>query len=115
MHATNSNPSGIPTPRPTAKASELFDFVAVGVEEEAALDDAVPALTVTVALAAAVEVLEALGSASPTPSCLLPGSWVSRRRMLKEGRVKLEEQSLLRSHSQTPLAGQGNMFMAVLR
>ena len=87
-------------------------------EEEAALDAAVPAVTVTVApaaVAAAEEVLEALGSASPMPSCLLPGSWVSRRRMPKLGRVKLEEQSLLRSHSQTPDAGQGNIFMAVLR
>ncbi len=116
MHATSSNPSGIPTPRPTASASEFFDFVAVGVQEEAALDGTVPAVTVTVAPAAvAVEVLEALGSASPMPSFLLPGSWVSRRRMPKLGRVKLEEQSPLRSHSQTPDAGQGNMFMAVLR
>ena len=115
MHATNNNPSGIPTPRPTASASDLFDFVTAGVEEEAALDGVVLAVTVTVAPAAAIEVLEALGSASPMPSCLLPGSWVSRRRMAKEGRVKLEEQSPLRSHSHTPDAGQGNMFMAVLR
>ncbi len=107
----------MPTPRPTASASdEFFDFVAVGVEVEAALDGTVPAVTVAVGPAAvAVEVLEVLGSASPIPSCLLPGSWVSRRRMPKLGRVKLEEQSPLRSHSHTPTAGQGNMFMAVLR
>lgn len=72
-----------------ANASDFFTFVAVGVEDEAALDGAVPAVTVIVALAAAAEVLEALGSASPMPPCLLPGSWESRRRMPKLGRVKL--------------------------
>lgn len=115
MHATNNNPSGIPTPRPTASAFDFFDFVTVGVEGEAALDGAVPAVTVTVAPAATAEVLEALGSASPMPSRLLPGSWESRRRMPKLGRVKLETQLPLRSHSHTPTAGQGNMFMPVLR
>ena len=115
MHPSSSIPSGIPTPRPTAKASELFfDFVTVAEEVEAALEGVVPAATVTVA-PAADEVLEALGSASPMPSFLLPGSWVSRRRMPKLGRVKLEAQLLLRSHSHTPDAGHGNMFVIELR
>ena len=39
-----------------------------------------PALTVTV-VRAAVEVVEALGSARPMPSFGFPGSWLSRRRM----------------------------------
>lgn len=58
-----------------------------------------PAVTVAVALAAAAKVLEALGSAMPMPDCLLPGSWVSRSKRPKLGRVKLEVQSPLRSHS----------------
>ncbi len=84
----------------------------MGVEEEAALEAAVPAVTVAVAVA---EVVEALGSARPMPSFGLPGSWESRRRMPKGGRVKLVEHWPARSHSQTPAAGQGNMFMAVFR
>lgn len=116
MHASRSSPSGMPTPRPTASALEGFDFVTFGVEVEAAFEGAVVAVTVTVAsAAAAVEVFEALGSARPMPSCLAPGSWVSRRRMPKLGRVKLEEQSPLRSHSHTPDAGHGKIFIAVLR
>ena len=113
----------MPTPRPTAKASELVDAVAVavGVEDEAARARAVaPAVAVTVAVAAEAlgleeEEEEAEGSASPMPSGWAPGSWESRRRRPKLGRVKLEAQALPRSHSQTPEAGQGKMFMAVLR
>lgn len=43
-----------------------------------------PAVTVTVARAAAAAAADdvgALGSARPMPSCGLPGSWLSRRRM----------------------------------
>lgn len=45
------------------------------------LGGAVPAVTVTVARAAAADDVGALGSARPMPSFGLPGSWLSRRRM----------------------------------
>ena len=106
----------MPTPRPTAKAVELlgfFDLVMCGGEEvEAALDDGVVVPAVTVF---EEEEEEALGSARPMPSSLLPGSCVSRSKMPKLGRVKLEAQSLLRSHSHTPDKGHGKMFMISLR
>lgn len=74
----SNKPNGIPTPRPTARAFEFF-FVA----EEAVLEGAVLAVTVTVAraAAAAADDVWALGSARPMPSFGLPGSWLSRRRM----------------------------------
>lgn len=118
MHASSSSPSGIPTPRPTAKACELLglDFVRCGEEVEAALDGVVFAVTVAVVgVLEEEEEMEALGSASPMPSCLLPGSWVSRSKMPKLERVKLEVQSPLRSHSHTPDKGHGKMFMYSLR
>lgn len=82
---------------------------------EAAFDGVVFAVTVTVAVEVLEEVEEALGSARPMPSCLLPGSWVSRSKMPKLGRVKLELQSPLRSHSHTPDKRHGKMFMISLR
>ena len=119
MHVMRSKPSGIPTPRPTARAIEVLDFVMVmvGLEDGVggAAMSAVPMAFLAVTVAADTVSVEGWGSARPMPSFGLPGSWLSRRRIPKGGRVKLVVHWPARSHSQTPAEEQGYIFMNVSR